>query len=79
VKARLARNGQMLGATSIGTESYSLYVEYRSAGATTQMAVYRQPVKVSQATKDIRRMPRRQEPKKDVVSYDKSRGVASRL
>ena len=32
----------------------------------------------SQATKGIRRMPRRHEPKKDAVSCEKPRGTASK-
>jgi hypothetical protein len=32
----------------------------------------------SQANKGIRRMPRRQEPKKDAVSCEKPRGIASK-
>jgi hypothetical protein len=33
---------------------------------------------ISQATKGIRWMPRRQEPKKDAISCEKSWGIASR-
>ena len=48
---------------------------------TTQMAVYRESLiltQISQVRKGIRWMPRRQKPKKDGVSSEKSWGAASR-
>ena len=77
---RLTRNGQMLGAMRTVAQAYSLYAEQRTADATTQMAVYRQSSiqEISQVNKGIRWMPRRQEPKKDAVSCEKSRRAASR-
>ena len=43
------------------------------------MAKQREPQgNLSQATKDVRWMPRRQEPMKDAISCEKSWGAASR-
>ena len=49
----------------------------RTIRGSSQMAVYRQ-LQHSQANKGIRRMPRRQEPKKDAVSCEKPGGTASK-
>ena len=58
------------GATTVDHYAVHGMIDTRTIHGSSQMAAYRQ-LQLSQVSKGIRWMPRRQEPKKDAVSCEK--------